>query len=249
MTFALLFLIVLSLILLVGAYLIWKSDLSDNDKIISIIAILALFALVSIVNEAKKSSQGDVKYNLFELEKSFLTPRAPEIEYKYRLPLLNDFEEWIKSSLLDYNLENSETFLFGLLIGGSKNGKTLAFQEYTRLLQQKKIPTIYIDIKDSNANVFNLLGYLKLANINLLEEVIDKFNENKKIPCIFVDNIHNGFAHMVKDYESTMCPICQYLKILYDSKQVNIVMITDRYDVGPKMLSSTSTISKLIFNI
>ena len=239
MTFALLFLIILSLILLVGAYLIWKSDLSDNDKIISIIAILALFALVSIVNEAKKSSQGgDVKYNLVELEKSFLIPRAPEIEYKYRLPLLNDFEEWIKSNLLDYNLENSETFLFGLLIGESKNGKTLAFQEYAKLLQQKKIPTLYIDIKDTNANIFNLLGYLKLANINLLEEVIDRFNENKKIPCIFVDNIHNGFAHVVKDYESTACAICEYLKILYDAKKVNIIMITDRYEVEHKLLSS-----------
>ena len=238
MTFALLFLIVLSLILLVGAYLIWKSDLPDNDKIISIIAILALFALVSIVNEAKKSSQEDVKYNLVELEKSFFTPRTPEIEFIYRLPLLNDFEDWLKSSLSYYNLETSDAYLFGLMVGGLRNGKTLAFQEYAKLLQQKKIPTLYIDIKDKNANIFNLLGYLKLANINLLEEVIDRFNENKKIPCIFVDNIHNGFAHIVKDYESTACAICEYLKILYDAKKVNIIMITDRYEVEQKLLSS-----------
>lgn len=60
MAFALIFIIVLSVILLVGSVLIWKSTLPDNDKIVSIIAILGLFCLVSVINEAKKSSTDEI---------------------------------------------------------------------------------------------------------------------------------------------------------------------------------------------
>ena len=241
MPLALLFLILLSIILLIGTYLIWKSDLPHNDKIIFIITILALFALVSIVNEAKKSSKEEIKYNLVDLERSFYTQRLAGSEFEYRLPLLTDFDEWIKKSLLDYNMESNETYVFGLMISGTRNGKTLAFQEYAKLLQQNKIPTLYIDIKDTNANIFNLLEYMKLGDINIFEDAIDKFNEDNRIPCIIIDNIQNGFANTIKEFERTKCDICEYLKILYDNKKVNILMITNRYNIRQKLLSSIVT--------
>src|SRR5687767_3861648 len=99
MAFGLIFIIVLSIILLAGAFLIWKSDLPDNDKIISIIAILALFSLVSIVNEAKKTSTDTVKINIGDFEKNFYTSPDSELRLEYKLPILPDFKDMIIGSI------------------------------------------------------------------------------------------------------------------------------------------------------
>jgi hypothetical protein len=221
----------------VGAYLIWKSDLPDNDKIISIIAILALFSLVSIVNEAKKGSYEDVKFNIVELEKNFFTPRPMELEFKYRLALLNDVEDWVESSLNYPNLEDSSSCLFALVVGEENSGKSIAFQEYVKLLQAKRVPAVYIDIKDQNANLLNLMSYLKITNMNLLEEAVERFNSNSKTPVIVLDDFEHAFSNTIREFESSSCPICQYLKILYDSKKVNIIMITNQPGIQTKLFA------------
>ena len=126
MAFALIFIIVLSIILLIGAFLIWKSDLPDHDKIVSIIAILALFSLVSIVNEAKKSSYEEAKYNVAEFERYFYTPPELDTTIEYKIPILNDFKEVFVQSLQGYDLERPDSYKFGLLYNSERVGKTLS---------------------------------------------------------------------------------------------------------------------------
>lgn len=126
MAFALIFIIVLSIILLIGAFLIWKSDLPDHDKIVSIIAILALFSLVSIVNEAKKSSYEEAKYNVAEFERYFYTPPELDTNIEYKIPLLNDFKDIFVSSLDGYDIERPDSYRFSLLYHSERVGKTLS---------------------------------------------------------------------------------------------------------------------------
>ena len=226
---------VLSIVLIVGAFLIWKSDLPENDKIVSIIAILSLFALVSIVNEAKRTSFEDSKFNLAELEKCFFTPKNLDIEYRYQIPLLNDFKEFVSQTLADYNLENPDTMAFLLLEGDHSIGKTLAFKEYVRMLQTDKIPAMYIDLKSVGTNVYQLANYLKLSSLSVLEDMVENFNRNGKVPTLVLD--HFEFVFLENDSSSTST-LCSYLKELFDSKKINLILITSESDVKLKLRSS-----------
>jgi len=69
-----------------------------------------------------------------------------------------------------------------------------------KVLQTKRVPAVYIDIKDNNANILNLLSYLKIANLNLLEEAIERFNTNGKTPVIVLDNMEHAFSNTVKEF-------------------------------------------------
>ena len=71
-TFPLIFLFGLALVLIIGAVLIWKSNLPENDKILGIICILGLFCLVSIINEVKRGvSVENIKFNPIDFSKNF----------------------------------------------------------------------------------------------------------------------------------------------------------------------------------
>jgi len=240
MAFALVFLIVLSVILILGAFLISKSDLPENDKNISIIAILALLALVSIVNEAKKTSAvgggvGDIKLNLAELEKAFFTPQKNlDIEYRYQLPLLNDFKDLVSSTLGEFELENPKSMGFLLLEGDSTVGKTLAFKEYVRTLQTEKIPALYIDLKGVGSSVFQLANHLKLSSLSVLEDLIEKFNKNDRTPTLVFDHFESVFN---EGDAAEASKLCTFLKQLFDSKKVNIILITCNSDIKVKLRS------------
>lgn len=237
MAFALIFLIVLSIILIVGAFLIWKSDLPENDKIVSIIAILALFALVSIVNEAKKSSMDDTKFNLAELEKCFFAPKNLDIEYRYQLPLLNDYKDFVTSTLGEYRIDNSKSVAFLLLEGSPNVGKTLAFKEYVRMLQTEKIPALYIDLKNVGSNVYQLANHLKLSSLSILEEMVEKFNKNDRIPTLVLDHFEYVFS---ENDSAAASSLCSYLKELFDSRKINLILITNDSDVKLKLRAGIS---------
>lgn len=232
MAFALIFLVVLSVILVVGAILIWKSDLPDNDKIISIIAILTLFALVAIVNEAKKTSVSDTKYNIAEFQKSFFTPSNLELGYKYQLPLQTDFKDLITSNLGEFSLENPKSVAFILLEGAPETGKTHAFKEYVRMLQSEKVPALYVDLKTIGSNVLHLANYLKLSGLGVLDEAVEKFNKNNRIPAIVLDHFEEAFS---ENESASTSPLCIYLRDLFDSKRVNLILITNESDVKLKL--------------
>eukprot|EP00331_Platyophrya_macrostoma_P016414 CAMPEP_0176466098 /NCGR_PEP_ID=MMETSP0127-20121128/37686_1 /TAXON_ID=938130 /ORGANISM="Platyophrya macrostoma, Strain WH" /LENGTH=409 /DNA_ID=CAMNT_0017859193 /DNA_START=31 /DNA_END=1260 /DNA_ORIENTATION=- len=232
MAFALIFLIVLSIILIVGAILIWKSDLPNNDKIVSIIAILALFALVSIVNEAKKTSVGDTKYNIAEFQKGFFTPNPQGFENKYHLPVHTDFRDFIASTLGEYSLESSKSVAFLLLEGDALIGKTQAFREYVKMLQTEKVPALYLDMRNVGSTVHQLTNYLKLSSLGVLDEAVEKFNKNDKIPTLVLDHFEYIFSE--NDHAATSA-LCSYLRELFDAKKVNIIMVTNNWDVKLKL--------------
>jgi hypothetical protein len=54
--FSFVFILVLSIIIIFGSVLIWKSDFPEADKVKSIIIIICLFSAVLIINEAKHSN-------------------------------------------------------------------------------------------------------------------------------------------------------------------------------------------------
>mgnify|MGYP000858201369 CR=1 FL=1 len=230
MAFALVFLFVLSVILIVGAYLIWKSDLPENDKMISIIAILLLFAVVTIINEAKKSSADDI--NIVELESYFFNPKDLEIQNRYELPLLNDYKEFVGATLGEYNLQKPKSVAFVLLEGEKEIGKTLAFKEYVRMLQIDKKPALYIDLKHIGSDVSRLANFFKLSNITELGQVFEKFNKEGQIPVVVFDHFDQAF----RDKDSAASSnLCKYLRELFDSKKVNLILITSKSDVKLKL--------------
>ena len=219
MAFALIFIIVLSVILLIGAFLIWKSDLPPNDKIVSVIAILALFALVSIVNEAKKGSYEDIKLSVAEFERNFFIPPELDLNRVYRLPILDDFKGIVTDSVEGWNAEDPSSYQFGLIYSDRKVGKTLAFKEYAKQLQGNRVPTLYVQIKSPNTNIFQFAGTLKLSGLNVLDDVIQRFNDNDRIPNIFVDNIENAFSLDINSEQVFPCSVCDYMQLLYNSKE------------------------------
>lgn len=239
MTFALIFIIVLSIILLIGAFLIWKSDLPPNDKIVSIIAILALFSLVSIVNEAKKSTYEDTKLSVAEFERLFFVPPDVDLNRVYRLPILDDFKTVVPDTLGGWSAEDPNVYLFGLVYSDRKVGKTLAFKEYAKILQGNRVPTLYIQIKNPNTNIFQFAGSMKLSDLSVLDEVIQRFNSNGRIPNIFIDNIENAFNFEITNEKSFPCSVCEYMKFLYDNKKVNIVFISNNSIVKDMLQSGT----------
>lgn len=243
MTFALIFIIVLSIILLIGAFLIWKSDLPPNDKIVSIIAILALFSLVSIVNEAKKSTYEDTKLSVAEFERLFFVPPDVDLNRVYRLPILDDFKNVVPETLGGWNAEDPNVYLFGLVYSDRKVGKTLAFKEYAKILQGNRVPTLYIQIKNPNTNIFQFAGSMKLSDLSVLDEVIQRFNANGRIPNIFIDNIENAFNFEITNEKSFPCSVCEYMKFLYDNKKVNIVLISNN-SIVKDMLQSAESYSR-----
>jgi hypothetical protein len=60
MNFPLIFLFVLSFIVLFAAFIVWKSNLSSNDKIFSLIGLILLFSVVSIANELKRTEANNI---------------------------------------------------------------------------------------------------------------------------------------------------------------------------------------------
>ena len=186
MGFTLLFTIGLSVILLLGAIFICKSDLPTNDKIVSIIAILSLFCLVSIVNEAKKGSPQEIKFNIADLHKSFSTLPEPISGLDYALPMVEVAREFVIKSLGGWNPEVSKAYQYGFVQTEPRVGKTLGFKEYTRDLHSRKIPALYIDIKDSNTGIQQFLEQLKIPSLNVLDDIVEKLNKEEKVPNIFV---------------------------------------------------------------
>jgi hypothetical protein len=218
--FALFFIIVLSVTLVAGSFLIWKSRLPDREKMVAIIAILALFCMVTIVNEAKKSAGVEPRFNVAEFEKSFFNPPPGDLKMEYDLPILEDYKNFVLSSFEKWDPEDLHSIQFALLYHEGRVGKTIAIQMYTDYLEKNKIPTLYVNIKNPQTDVFTFAGLLKIANLNVLDESIQKYNEHNKIPIIFIDNIHNAF-------DKDGCSLCTYLKGLYDNLQVNIILITN----------------------
>ena len=54
--FSFVFILVLSIVIIFGSILIWKSDFPENDKVKSIIIIICLFSGVLLINEAKHAN-------------------------------------------------------------------------------------------------------------------------------------------------------------------------------------------------
>jgi Cdc6-related protein, AAA superfamily ATPase len=232
--FALFFIIVLSATLVAGSFLIWKSRLPDKEKMIGIITILALFCIVTIVNEAKKSASIEPRFSVAEFESSFFHSPAKDLKPEYDLPLIQDYKNFILSSFEKWDPEDMQSIQLALLYHEGRVGKTFSVQMYTDYLQQHKIPTLYVSLKNPQTDVFTFAGILKIANLNVLDEVIQRFNDNGKIPIIFIDNIHNAF-------EKETCSLCTYLKGLYDNKQVNIILITNDVRARENLQTSTNS--------
>jgi len=45
------------------------------------------------------------------------------------------------------------------------------------------------------------------------------------------------FQIQLKNFESSSCPICQYLRILFDNKRVNVIMITNQPGIQTRLFS------------
>lgn len=226
MGFTLLFTIGLSVILLLGAFFICKSDLPTNDKIVSIIAILSLFCLVSIVNEAKKGSPQEIKFNIGDLKKSFSALPEPISGFDYALPMVEVAREFVTKSLGGWNPEVSKAYQYGFVQTEPRGGKTLGFKEYTRDLHSRGVPALYIDIKDSNTGIQQFLEQLKIPSLNVLDDIVEKLNKDGKVPNIFVDNIQNAFTAENKLTNDLQCSVCEYFKSLFDNKHVNVILIS-----------------------
>jgi hypothetical protein len=122
-----------------------------------------------------------------------------------------------------------------MIYGEGRIGKSLSFQEYSKILQNKRIPTLYIDIKRPGTDVFQFAGLLKLANLHVLDDVIERFNNNGRTPNIVVDNIQNAF---IREGEGAVCSVCEYLKGLFDSKKLNIILISSDVRARENLQSS-----------
>jgi hypothetical protein len=225
MAFAILFLIVLSIVLVVGSILIWKSKLPERDKMISVIGILSVFCLVSIFNEARRSSSGVVRVTVGDFEKVWQHSTPVDHALEYKLPILEDSRQFILNSFPNkWNPEDSKSsYQFAFLYSEAKVGKTFAAQKYHEYLQKKSIPSFYINIKHPNTDPTQLALQLRISTLSDIDDVVEKSNRNGQVPVIFVDNIQNAF---VKETSGFPCQICAFFKGLYDSRKVNILLIS-----------------------
>lgn len=234
---ALIALVVLSIILIVGAFFIWKSDSSLNQKIISIILILALFTVATIVNEAKSLPRNEVSVPTPELESYFYNFKNTEFKSKYELPLLNDTKEFVNAALGKYSFENRGSIVFLLLEGEKGIGKTYALKKYAKMLQIDHTPTLYLDIKQVGADIDRLAAYFKVSNISLLNPIFDKFKNGSQTPAIILDHFEYAFSNTEPAATSKFL---KYLTELFDSKKVNIVLVTNKPDVKLKLRAGSS---------
>eukprot|EP01016_Furgasonia_blochmanni_P041282 TRINITY_DN5338_c0_g2_i1.p1 TRINITY_DN5338_c0_g2~~TRINITY_DN5338_c0_g2_i1.p1 ORF type:complete len:456 (+),score=88.19 TRINITY_DN5338_c0_g2_i1:65-1432(+) len=240
----LLFLIGLSVVLILGALLISRSDLPENDKIFAIICILGLFCVVAIINEAKRgTSPEDLKFNPIDFEKHFFSLREQENANAFKLPILKDSPEYLSTILGGIKLDGvNQVFL--LLEGDARSGKSFALREYTLQQQSNGIPVMYIDLHQPTS-LNELSNLLKPQNVHSLEDTIERFNQRGKYPTIIVDGIEKGFSSenkLVPHY----CSICEVLRDLYDSKKISVVFTTNQQDVKEKFLLHTSFLRRLI---
>lgn len=234
----LLFTIGLSVVLLLGALFICKSALSVNEKINSILVILSLFCLVSIVNAAKHKNEPPI-YNGKELQRNFSGPPNFNYNIQYTLPALETSRDFINKTLKGWDPETSPTYQFGFLFSERKVGKTTSIKEYAKELQQQSIPAIYFSINNTNTDISRFLVQHRLPNLNAFDEIVEKFNKDKKIPNIFIDNIENAFL-TEKNNEEYSCPLCEYFKALFDKKQVNIFFVSNNSETRDSLKAGKS---------
>lgn len=235
--FALAFTIGLGVLILIGSVIIWKSGLPVNEKLASLLVILGLFALVSIVSEAKRSTlqiqrptvvptvkKPQVTYNF---ERTFYTAPTIDISPDYKLPHILDAADLVDYALGGWNPVNSSSHPLIFLYSNLDSGVSLAFKEYTRLLQQQQLPTLYLQLSHPEYTALDLSNTLKVSSLDALEELVKKFNEENKVPSIFIDDAHNGLLYDEGIGNGVECPICRFFVSLYDNYTINIVLISN----------------------
>eukprot|EP01017_Pseudomicrothorax_dubius_P041159 TRINITY_DN6556_c0_g2_i4.p1 TRINITY_DN6556_c0_g2~~TRINITY_DN6556_c0_g2_i4.p1 ORF type:complete len:411 (+),score=117.77 TRINITY_DN6556_c0_g2_i4:86-1318(+) len=242
MTFALIFLILLSFLLICGALLIWKSDLPDNDKIISIISLMGLFCVVSIINEFKRGPVSRVA--VFDFEVNFFSLKETEDpSLYYKLPVLKSHNEYINENLRDLKILGPDSLNSIILVEGeAKIGKSFAFKTLAKELHHKGYPALYLELRNDKLDVNNIL---RPQNLESLEETIEKFNAKGKTPLIIIDSVEKAFASENK-LSPYYCQICESLKDVFDHKKVNIILITNQIEVREKLLLNTGFYRRVV---
>ena len=216
-------------ILIFSSLMISKSNITYSEKKNSILSIIILFTLVSVLNEVKKSNINLKNKENFEenysfilekkfysLNKNFFQPKFPQ------LPILMDFNEFIKKNLNEINKDYSFFYLIG---GETKIGITFSFLHYVKFMQSNSSPTLYLDcIKKKLSSIEDFLNELKISEIKYLEEIVIDFNKKKKIPMIIFDHVSKKFLN---EENSLMF---NFLKNLYLKYKVKIILIADNME-------------------
>lgn len=211
MTNALLILIILALFLLLISFVIYKSSLPENDKVLSLILILVVFSFVAILNESKRS-QAPRTYplpnfqnetymlNQKSFEKSFYELPGPQTPLNHYLNLTHYLDKPYPRMLFLYN--------------SRKIGKTKEILAYIAEKQRDGVPMKYLDCEGVPLSLDRLLHMLKLDNLIVLDETLEKMNKKEQIPGIIFDNF-NGFIGETSGL----------LSFLYEKRKVNLIII------------------------
>lgn len=226
--FALLFTIGLAVILILGAVIIWKSDLPAKDKLNSLMLIMALFAAVSIVNEVKRSRNigGRTPLLTGDFEKVFYSGSSVTSDAQGALPHLHHDRNLIADSLVEWSPANSSSLSLALLYSEKNSGASSAAKKLTSQLQTDRQPVLYVDLRHPEFTLIDFLAALKVPSTEAVDKAVEKLNSEGKVPTIIVDNAENALVHDETPINGLVCHICRYLVTLYDTHKVGVILLT-----------------------
>ena len=227
MVFALYFTIGLAVVLILGAVIIWKSDLPSNQKLTSLLIIMALFAAVSIVNEAKrvKPLPGAIKTSNFD--KIFYTPPTIDSLRDYRLPRVDEAKNVIHGALKNWDALNPKSTIFTFLHTEKEHGTTLILKEYTTLIQTNNTPIVHVQLKYPSSGLFEFTRAMRVPNVEAIDDTVRKFNHEGAVPTLFIEDAQNALITDGVLGNGFVSPICKYLVELYDTHKVNIILVSN----------------------
>ena len=233
MAFALIFTIVLAVVLLGGAIIIGKSSLPANEKLTSLIVIMGLFALVSIVNEVKRASVVrplSTIVKTVDFQKGFFKLPTKSSGAELNLPQFDDPRDLVNGTLGDWDPSKLTNYQLAFLYSDRKEESSFAFREYSHYLQGEGIPALYVKINFPDYSLLDLASALRIPSVDSIDETVKKFNQDGKVPNIFIDDAHNAFTFDETLGNGFVCSICKYLVSLYDTHKVNVVFISNNVE-------------------
>lgn len=219
MTNALIILILMAAILLLISFVISKSSLPENDKVMSLIVILVVFSLVAILNESKRSSMSKnlPLLNITNETQRFSSKAFERTFYEFPATAINP---QISSKGLNLDEEFAGGFQrFLVLHGNGKIGKTTEILSLVGEMQNKAIPSLYIDCQGVPISLKRFLSLIKLENFYALDDLLEKMNKIDKVPFIILDNYQG--------YIGESCEVCGLLAYFYERRNVNVVILTN----------------------
>ena len=220
MTNSLIILILMAAILLLISFVISKSSLPENDKVMSLIVILVVFSMVAILNETKRSSMSKnlplLNNNTNETQR--FSSKVFERTF-YEFPA-NAIKPQISSKGLNFDEEFAGGFpRFLVLHGNGKIGKTSEILSLVDEMQNKGIPSLYINCQGAPISLNRFLSMIKLENFYVLDDLLEKMNKIDKVPFIILDNYQGHIGES--------CEVCGLLAYFYERRNVNVVVLTN----------------------